>query len=290
MWFYAAISMAFLSGLYVVISKHTLRAISPIIFFWSVLLISTPIVFIYAWKDGFPKLTLLFFVGVLGSVIFYTISKLWFYKIIKDSHLSQVHPLVSLSPIITLLFAIPILGERPSGLAVVGSMVSLLGVYVLNISSLREGLFEPFKILFRNKMAFLMLASVMVGGIVSVFDKLAINNTTPNNSAFALLMEDIVIVVGLLPYMYSKRKIVFTEIFSNKKFIILLGIIGAASNILGFIALDHADSGIATAVFRTQTFFVLFFSFLFFKDRPKLETVIGATIMIAGLLIIKLAT
>lgn len=290
MWFYAALSMALLSGIYTIISKHTLRTISPLVFYWAVLVISTPIVFIFAWKDGIPKLTLLFFVGIIGSVIFYTISKLWFYKVIKDSHLSQVHPLVSLGPIVALLFAIPILAEKPSGFAVLGSLVSLLGVYVLNISSLREGLFEPFKILFRNKMAFLMLASVAVGGVVPVFDKLAINNTTPNNSMFALLIENIVIISGLLPYIITKRETTFQEITANKKFIILLGIIGAASNMFAFVALNSGNVGIVTAIFRTQVFFVLFFSFLFFKDRPKLETIIGTIIMIIGLVIIKLGT
>lgn len=288
MWFYAALSDAFLSGLSVVIGKHTLKTVSPLVFYWSVLVISTPIIFLFAWKDGIPALTLTFVIGIVGSVVFYTISKLWFFKVIKDAHLSEVHPLVALGPIFTLLFAIPVLSEKPSGLALFGTLVSLFGVYVLNVSSLREGLLEPFKILFRNKLALLMLASVAVGGVVSVFDKLAINSTFPRNSTFTLLIEDLVIIFGLLPYLISKRKTVWQEIAINKKLILLLGILGAASNILAFFALSGGQAGLVTAIFRTQIFFVLFFSFIFFKDRLKLETVIGVIIMIVGLAIMKL--
>ena len=60
------------------------------------------------------------------------------------------------------------------------------------------------------------------------------------------------------------------------------------SNILAFIALQNGNPGLVASVFRTQVFFVLLFSFIFFKDKPKTETIIGSIIMIAGLVVIKL--
>lgn len=41
-------------------------------------------------------------------------------------------------------------------------------------------------------------------------------------------------------------------------------------------------------VLKTQVLFVLLFSYLTFKDKPRLETLIGSAIMIAGVVLIKI--
>jgi uncharacterized membrane protein len=290
MWFYAAVSTAFISGIATILSKHTLKKIDPIIFYWIVLVVSTPFILILVWKDGIPSIDQLFTVGILGSVIFYTISKIIFFQTIKNAELSNIYPLVSIGPIFTLIFSMIILSEQPSAMELLGGGITLLGTYVLNISSMREGIFEPFKILFRNKLALLMLISVFIGSIVMVFDKLAINHTFPQNTSFALLIENLVIVFGFLPWIMLRKKNVFSEILDSKKLILALGVLGAAGNVLAFWALGGGDPGIVSSIFRTQVFFVLLFSYLFLKDRPKLETIIGSIIMILGLIVLKLAS
>src|SRR3990167_6864010 len=49
-----------------------MRTISPLTFFWGVLTVSAPIVWIFAWSKGVPDFSKLFFVGVIGSVVFYS--------------------------------------------------------------------------------------------------------------------------------------------------------------------------------------------------------------------------
>ncbi|OGI81831.1 hypothetical protein A3E95_00730 [Candidatus Nomurabacteria bacterium RIFCSPHIGHO2_12_FULL_44_22b] len=290
MWFYAALGMALISGLCAIISKRAMRTISPLTFFWGVLTVSAPIVWIFAWSKGVPDFSKLFFVGVIGSVVFYSISKILFYRTIRDAELSHVHPLVALGPVFTLGSSFLILSEVPSLIGFIGIGITLVGTYVLNISSIREGLWEPFKILFRNNLSLLMLYSVLIGSISPVFDKLAIIHTSPQNEIFALLMEDLVIVFGLLPWMLLKNKTVAIEIKFNWKWILTFGLLQAVSNTLAFISLAGANPGLVTSVFRTQIFFVLLFSYLFFGDRPKTETIVGSIIMIGGLVVLKLAT
>lgn len=288
MWFYAALGTAFISGIYTVTSKHALKNIDPVIFFWVVLAVSTPIVWLFTIKDGIPSLSYIFALGIAGSIIPWTISKIIFWRTVKESSLSHVYPLISIGPVFTLLFSIIILSEKLSWWGFVGSGITLLGTYVLNVSSIREGLLEPFKILFRNKLALWMLASVLIGSIVSVFDKIAINNTFPHNALFTLLIEDLAIIICLLPLVIAKRKEAVPQIKNNIKIIVGLGILGAASNILGMTAIGAGNPGLVASVFRTQVFFVLLFSFLFFGDRPKTETIIGSIIMILGLVVLKL--
>src|SRR3989344_9494764 len=127
MWFYAALLGALISGIITIFSKHTLKTISPIVFFWAVLLVSSPFILLFAWKDGIPSLGPGFIIGIAGSVILYSIARIVFYHVIKDAHLSQVYPLVTLGPIFTLVFAFVILSEKPTVYALFGSLITLAG-------------------------------------------------------------------------------------------------------------------------------------------------------------------
>lgn len=287
MWFYAALSMALISGIFTILSKHALKKIDPIVFYWAAILFSTPFILPLVIKEGIPELNHKFFIGVIASVIFYTVSKIIFNKIIQKNNLSEVYPIISLSPIFALIFSIFILSEKYSIAEFIAIAVTLLGAYILNISRVKEGLLEPFKLLFKNKISFWMLVSVALVGIVSVFDKLAINNTFPQNESFAILTENIIIIVCFLPWVIIKNKTVLPQIVSNIKIFVLIGFLMAASTLLAFLALGNGEAGLVTSVFRTQVFFVLLFSYIFFKDRPKTETIIGSIIMFAGLVLLK---
>ena len=68
----------------------------------------------------------------------------------------------------------------------------------------------------------------------------------------------------------------------------MLGVLSAVGNGLGFVSIGGGNVGIVSAIFRTQIFFALLFGFLFFKDKPKFETIVGSIIMILGVVIIKI--
>jgi len=289
MWFYIALSAALVSGVLVILNKKILSKVDPIILFWVMIVISTIFMAYFALRNGIPNLGYLFFIGVICSVIFYTFSRITQFRAIKDAPISQIYPLIVLSPIFTMTLAFfPPLSERPSPLALGGSLVSLIGVYTINVSTAREGLLEPFKILVKNKSAFLMLISVITIGFVSVFDKIAITGTTPKNTIFTLFFENVVIIIGLLPYLFTRRKDVISQVALNKWALLTLGMIFAVGNILGFVSIGNGSVSIVSALFRTQVFFALLFSFIFFKDKPKLETIIGSLILVLGVVLVKI--
>ena len=77
-------------------------------------------------------------------------------------------------------------------------------------------------------------------------------------------------------FLNLKNKNFTRQIFDNKKLFIILGVLSAFSTILAFSALGGGSVGIVSTILKTQLLFVLLFSFIFFKDRPKLETIIGS--------------
>jgi drug/metabolite transporter (DMT)-like permease len=291
MWFYTALLTSVLSAFTVILSKRLLKGVSPSVLTWVTLVLATPIILVFAIKDGVPALNLLFFVGICGSVFFYTISHILGYKAIRSTDLSLIYPLVSLSPIFTLLVALfPPLSEKPTFIAILGVLVTLLGSYVLNASSLKEGLIKPIKILFENKASLLMIFSVLLDSIVIVFDKVAINNTLPKNTTFALFAENLLVIFGLLPILFFRNKHFLSQVFSNGKMLVVLGLLNAIFTILAFSAVGGGNVGIVATILKAQILFVLLFSFVFFKDKPKAETVFGSMIMIIGVILIKLGS
>jgi drug/metabolite transporter (DMT)-like permease len=289
MWFYIALATSIISATSIVLNKRILKGVSPSVLTWCTLVLATPIIAIFAIKEGIPNLNSLFIIGVAGSVLFYTISKIIQFRAMKIADLSAIYPLVSLGPIFTLIVAFfPPLSERPSFIVIIGALVTLFGVYVLNVSNAKEGLLKPIKLLFENKASALMIVAILIDSIVVVFDKLAINNTLPKNTTFVLLIENILIIVGLLPILFLRNKNFMRQIFDNKKLFIILGVLNAFSTVLSFSLVGGGNIGIVSTILKMQLLFVLLFSFIFFKDKPKLETIIGSIIMILGVVLIKI--
>lgn len=180
MWFYAALLTSVVSSFGVIASKKLIKNVSAVVLTWTTLLFATPIIFILATREPIPHLNYLFFIGVTGSVIFYTSSRIIGLKAIRIGDLSSVFPLISLGPIFTLIVAMfPPLSERPSPTAIVGVIITLLGTYILNVEAKKEGLLKPFRLLFESRASLMMIIAVVIESMVIIFDKMAINNTLP---------------------------------------------------------------------------------------------------------------
>lgn len=209
----------------------------------------------------------------------------------KMADLSAIYPLASLGSIFTLFVALlPPLSEKPSSLAIVGVLITLAGTYILNVTKTREGLLVPMKSLLQDRASFLMIISVLLGSVVIVFDKFAINNTLPKNTTFTLLIENFMVILGMLPILYAKNKNFGHQIISNSKLFLLLGLLNAIATILAFSAVGGGNVGLVATILKTQILFVLLFSYVTFKDKPKLETLIGSLIMILGVILIKIGS
>jgi len=291
MWFYLALATSLISAIAVIVNKRILRNVSSTLLTWCTLFLATPFVAFFAIKEGIPSLNYLFLIGVIGSVLFYTAAKILQYKAMKIADLSAIYPLISLGPLVTLIVAFfPPLNEKPSLISISGIFIVLFGAYVLNVSKVKEDIFKPFKLLFSNKASFLMIIAVLLESVVIIFDKFAINNTTPQNTTFVLLIENIFVILGVLPILYIKQKGFVRQIFNNYKLFLVLGVLNAISTILAFSSVGSGNVGIISAILKSQLLFVLLFSYLFFKDKPKTETIVGSIILIIGVVLIKIGS
>ncbi len=287
MWFYLALLSSLSLAVSAVAKKKAIQNMSVLTLTWITLVISTPIIIPFAIKE-IPQINPLFILGVTSSVVLYLIGKVFGFKAIRMANLSTVYPLVSLGPVITLVLAtFPPLSEMPQPLAILGLAITMVGAYLLNIAQAKTDLLAPFRYLFKQKATFYALIAIMLDSVVVLFDKLAINNTSPQNTSFTLLVENLLVIIGLIPLLYVRVPQLFSQIRLNIPMLIIVGLLNAISTLASFSAMGSGNVAIVSALTRTHLLIVLLLSNLIFHDKPHRSTVFGSIIMIIGVILIK---
>lgn len=289
MWFWLAFCSAITGAVEITLNKKALNKVSAVMLTWSLFTLSLPLTAYFALKNGLPSLNQMFFLGVTASSVTFIFSKTISNETIKNNLVSKVFPLTAFNGFFTYVFGLLFLSESLRLIPVIGLFLTVVGSYILNADQTKEDLLKPFKLLFTNKASLLFLFAIMLNALTAIFDKIGINNTQPVNSAFALLAEDVIMIVILTTYLLKKEHKKWIKEFKDN-FIILLanGFIYGLSTLLVFSALTGGPVALVLGVKRLQIFFILIFSYIFLKDKPTKYSWIAAAIMTLGTLMIKL--
>ncbi len=176
-WVAATLLSAFFLGLYDLCTKHAVRAnaVTPVLFFstltgatvWFVLLLVQlihpgllPATLVTDPLTGKQHLQLLLKSGIVAA------SWIGTYYALKHLPLSLGAPIRATSPLLTLVGAILILGERPTFLQTVGILTTLGSFVGLSIAGAREGVHFH-----RNKWVWFLLMGTLFGAVSSLYDK-----------------------------------------------------------------------------------------------------------------------
>ena len=135
---------------------------------------------LFVWQSEIIITDMSVFAGslIVASVLF-TITTLLTTRALKISDISIVGPVLALIPVVTSVPAWILLGQEPSLGGWLGLILVSIGVYVLQIHSVSEGLLEPIKLIAYDKGAqYAVLALVFISVIPSI-DKIGIDASTP---------------------------------------------------------------------------------------------------------------
>jgi len=83
--------------------------------------------------DGMPEIRASYWAPALASVALNVGANLTFFRALRSSALSVTIPLLSLTPVFTTLLAIPMLGQKPSGLQMAGIFLVVIGAFALSL-------------------------------------------------------------------------------------------------------------------------------------------------------------
>ena len=249
------------------------RVIAPIFFL-------APLLF----YTGFPHLDSTFWKTLLLLLPLETAALLLYMKALRVSPLSLTLPFLAFTPAFMILTGALILGEHLKAAGIAGIMLIVSGSYTLYLPSLRHGLTEPIRAMFREQGSILMLAVAFIYSITSVLGKLAIQHSNPTFFAsFYFIIHGVFATCVLALIFRTNPKEVLERC---PKGVLLVGLAQSAMVISHMWAISLAPAAYMIAVKRTSVLFGVLIGCLFFKEPGLGFRLLGAALMVAGVFLI----
>lgn len=232
-----------------------------------------------------PRLDLHFYLALIFLVPLETTALILYMKAIKSSPLSLTLPFLALTPVFMIGTSYLILGEKVDTYGMVGILLIAMGAYLLNVTTTKKGILEPFKAIRRERGSLYMILVAFIYSITSNLGKMAILHSSPLFfSATYLPMLAIASFPVLMWTNQGRPKIVFSHVglFS------MIGLAVALSTIAHFLAVNLIEVSYVISVKRTSLLFGIMYGALWFKEKNITERLVGSVVMIVGVIIITL--
>ncbi|QJW91798.1 EamA family transporter [Spirosoma taeanense] len=206
-------------------------------------------------------------------------------KALQIGDLSVLGPINAYKSVVGLIFGIFLLNEVPGWWGLTGVILIVVGSYVV-LSNAQQH--KPFSwTVFQRPEVKLRLAALVFSAIDGTFLKKAIVLSTPTIAFFYWCLFGFgFTLVWILLTMRSQWRAQTKLLLSHK--IIYLGLFVAVgvTQIASNVALAGMPVGYALALFQTSALVSVLFGYQFFKERGIVRKLIGASIMVAGAVLI----
>ena len=177
------------------------------------------------------------------SFVFYPLNAYWSTQAIKHDELSTVLPLQSLWPVFSLLPAWLMLGEKPSFMATLGILCTVVGVYVLGLKG--RMLHHPWQPFRENRGSRYMLYTVLLVTAAGVLDKIAIKACEAIYYSFASTLCSVLVFIVLLKIHKVQE---FDKLHENLRELGFLGTFQGASYTTYLLAIGSGPIAYVTAL------------------------------------------
>ncbi len=284
-WLILGIFTAFFEALKDVFSKQNLKKSDEYVVAWSLSFFS--VIFLTPWviSTGIPALNTQFAIALLIGGSINAVTAVLYIKAIKVSDLSLTVPLVALTPLFMLLTSPLIVGEYPNFFDCIGILLIVTGSYLLNIKKKSQGYLAPFKALLKEPGPKFMLIVAFLWSITSNFDKIGVKNSSPIFWLFSLFST---MTVLLLPVLLHKTPNPSRKIIKQLPMLAAMGFFNAVGVLCQMQALTLTLVVQVIAIKRTSVLMGVLFGHFIFKEKDIQQRLLGAGIMVLGVLFISL--
>jgi DME family drug/metabolite transporter len=209
---------------------------------------------------------------------------------LKTIGVSRAVPLATSYPLFSLVWAVFLLGQPLSALALVGAAVILLGIWLLSMEKNGAASGVKRKTVWWGVVAGLATA-VAWSVSLTLMDVAVTPQTVSGLSAnYALVTVRIaamaVVLLALAPLL--DRDHGFLKI--SRRTVVLLCIGGLIANGLGWLLMNYSFLNIpetqAVPISSTSPLFAALAGFLFFQEKATLRSILGAVAVVAGIVLI----
>jgi len=286
-WIAFALLTAFFRSLTDVAGKKGMHQLSPYTVAWGMYIFSLPLLGAALFFVPVPEIGKQFWLALLAGSLLNTLANILYMKAIKLSDLSLTVPLVTFTPLFMLLTSPLIVGEFPSLWGIVGIVLIVGGSYSLNLKARSQGFLAPFRALLREKGARLMLLVAFIWSLSSNFDKMGILNSSALYWAFFVNLG---ITLGITPIMLIKEQKLAQQLRHNTGKLTLVGLFNGATIMFQMIAVSLTLVAYVIAIKRSSAVISVVFGKIFFGEKGLKQRLIGAFIMLLGVVAIMLSS
>jgi drug/metabolite transporter (DMT)-like permease len=288
-WFILASCSALLSAAAAVIQKKVLFRLNALEFSFLVsvvILIFSLVVPFSTDVTSVPPLTLIIIVGksFLGGAAF-----LFVMMSLEHNQISTALPVLGMTPAVTAIAALVILGEALQSWEWLGIAMMLAGTYFLEKRP-GQKIFQPFDEALRSKNHYFMYSALGLFAISSVFDKLLVSGY--KTDPLIILFYQHIVYCGMFASLLFIRKQLFQTVIrkgtSQLPFIVTVAFLTIAYRFTQLEATKLAPVALVLAVKRTSILYASFFGGKMFSDERLAQKLLGGALIVgAGFIILR---
>jgi len=291
MWVALAFVSAFFLGVYEVNKKLSLNgnAVIPVLFINTLIssLIFIPFIFLSRCSsllDGtlfyVPVASLATHLAVLLKAVIVLLSWIFGYFAVKHLPLTITGPIKATQPVLTLLGAMLIFGERLNLYQWIGVLLSIASFYLLSFSGKKEGIRFG-----SNKWIMFTVLSIMLGALSGLYDKhLMRGMDVMTMQVWFSLYQCVIMFVVLVFLWYPKRK--KSTPFVWRWNIIFISVFLVMADWIYFYALTDPDSmiSIISMIRRSNVLVTFMAGALFFHEKNLKSKAVDLLLVFLGML------
>lgn len=297
MWLALAFVSAFLLGCYEVNKKISLdgNAVIPVLFFNTLIssLIFVPFIILSFYThqlDGtmfyVPHVSFDVHVAVFIKAVIVLSSWMFGYFALKHLPLTITGPIKATQPVVTLVGAMLIFGERLNLYQWVGVILSVASFYLLSASGKKEGISFS-----HNKWIFFTVLSVLTGAASGLYDKYLMGSLDVMTVQVWFNIYQCLMMLPILLFLwYPRRK--HTTPFVWHWNIIFISVFLCIADWIYFYALTFPDSmiSIVSMVRRSNVLVTFLAGALFFHEKNLKSKAVDLFLVLLGMIFLYLGT
>ena len=288
MWLLLALPAALFQVLRNASMKRLGHVLDEYINVWGRFTFLLPFALVACVVVGFPAVEPGFYGWCLAFGVTQTLATLALSKALKLSDISLVTALWKVSLLVLVVLGYVTLKEKPNLLGIAGILISMIGVYLLNVQRAHISWWAPLAVLFTDRgLRFTLLAALFYApSVVTIKWAMQLSDpfmgTLGGYLAASMLVTPVVLV--------TSRKY-FAAVPRHGLAFVSFGLFAA----LGTVTQGHAYlmtlSSYVEAVKQVEILFALGIGVLLFHERQKVHEIApGAMVMLAGVVLLSLAT
>jgi uncharacterized membrane protein len=284
MWWLFSIASALCQVGRNAVMKNLGHSLDEYINVWGRFFFLLPFALAASWIVGFPRVGMDYWLYSFLAGFSQVFSTLLLSKSFKYGEISVTVTIWKLQVVLLAVFGVIFLGETVTFSGMAGILVSLFGIYLLNISRARLSMFEPILLLLRERgLRFALLAALTITPTILLFKKTAQLGDpyfcTLTNYIFAALLSFPLVLKNSAQYLPVLRG------YLGRFF--AMGIFAAAATIFGSMGYLRSAAAYVEAVKQFEIPVTLAVGVLFFNEREQVQTIWpGCLILMVGLFIL----